>query len=320
MADQAALEASGLSKRYGDRHAVNGVTLTVQPGEIHGLLGRNGAGKTTLMRMLLGLVRPDAGSMRLLGRPAGTTAAPVPGGVAGFVDTPRFYPYLSGRRNLALLARLDGAAATPREADRVGNALGQVGLAADADAKVGGYSAGMRQRLGLAAALLRGPDLLILDEPTSSLDPAGARDLRANLRRLAADGVAVLLSSHDMAEVEDLCAVLTIVHEGRVVFSGTPFDLRKLAPDAVHRLRTSDDDRARAIGGEHARVEIVVAGDGGGGLDVSAAAAALDPYVIALGRAGIAIRSLERRAGSLESVFLRITGDSAAGDSPEAPS
>jgi ABC-2 type transport system ATP-binding protein len=320
MADQAALEATGLSKRYGDRHAVNGVSLAVQSGEVHGLLGRNGAGKTTLMRMLLGLVRPDAGTMRLLGRPAGTTAAPVPGGVAGFVDTPRFYPYLSGRRNLALLARLDGVRSGSREADPVSEALGQVGLVADADAKVGGYSAGMRQRLGLAAALLRAPRLLILDEPTSSLDPAGARDLRASLRRLAADGVAVLLSSHDMAEVEDLCAVLTIVHEGRVVFSGTPFDLRKLAPDAVHRLRTSDDDRARTIGAEHAGVVIALADDGAGGLDVSAAEAALDPYVIALGRAGIAIRSLEPRAGSLESVFLRITGDSETADSPEVPS
>jgi ABC-2 type transport system ATP-binding protein len=313
MAEQAALEAVGLSKRYGDRYAVNGVDLVVHAGQVHGLLGRNGAGKTTLLRMLLGLVRPDAGTTRLLGGPAGTTTSSVPGGVAGFVDTPQFYPYMSGRRNLTLLARLDDAAgsAVPRRVDDV---LGQVGLVSRADAKVGAYSAGMRQRLGLASALLRAPRLLLLDEPTSSLDPAGARDLRSHLRLLAGEGAAVLLSSHDMAEVEDLCAILTIVHEGRVVFSGSATDLRKLAPDAVHRLRTSDDDRARAIGETESGVNVEVVMDGDGGLDVSASEAALDAFAIALGRAGIAIRSLERRDRSLESLFLRITGDSGAHD------
>jgi ABC-2 type transport system ATP-binding protein len=308
MADQAALEVTGLSKSYRDHHAVTGVDLVVRPGEVHGLLGPNGAGKTTLMRMVLGLVRPDAGTVRLLGQVAGTMARPVPEGVAGFVDTPRFYPYLSGRKNLCLMARLDGAApATWR--DRVGDVLEQVGLAAEGDTRVGAYSAGMRQRLGLAAALLRSPRLLLLDEPTNSLDPAGARDLRARVRRLAADGVAVLLSSHDMAEVEDLCAVLTILRHGRVAFSGTVEQLRRQTPGAVHRLRTSDDDRARSIGG----VEIAVAADGDG-LDVCAHETALDRYVIALGKAGIAVRSLESQDRSLESLFLRLTSDGAPAD------
>ncbi len=308
MTEKPALEVTGLSKRYRDRQAVSGVDLVVRPGEVHGLLGPNGAGKTTLMRMVLGLVRPDAGTVRLLGGAAGTT--PVPDGVAGFVDAPRFYPYLSGRRNLRLVAGLDGMAIA-KAADKIDDVLGQVGLAAQADVKVGGYSAGMRQRLGLAAALLRSPKVLLLDEPTNSLDPAGARDLRARVRRLAADGVAVLLSSHDMAEVEDLCAVLTIIHHGRVAFSGTVADLRKRTPGAVHRLRTSDDRRALSIRG----AQVTVAPDGDG-LDVCAAEGALDSYVIALGQAGIAVRSLESQDRSLESMFLRLTPD---GASPEPP-
>jgi len=309
VAEPLALEAVGLCKRYGARHAVQGVDLAVRPGEIHGLLGPNGAGKTTLLRMLLGLVRPDAGAVRLLGQDAGIPGRALPDGVAGFVDTPRFYPYLSGRTNLLLMARLDGTARA-RAPERVTEVLGQVGLAPDADVKVASYSAGMRQRLGLAAALLRSPRLLLLDEPTTSLDPAGARDLSMHLRRLAADGVAILLSSHDMAEVEELCATLTIVHQGGVVFSGTVEDLRKHAPAAVHRLRTNDDTKALSIGAGKRDVQVEVAADGGG-LDVGASAEALDAYVIALGGAGIAIRGLEARDRSLESMFLRLTSGSA---------
>ncbi len=317
MAEPLALEAVGLFKRYGARHAVQGVDLAVRAGVIHGLLGPNGAGKTTLLRMLLGLVRADAGAVRLLGQDAGVPGRALPDGVAGFVDTPRFYPYLSGRKNLLLMARLDGTARA-RAPERVAEVLGQVGLARDADVKVAGYSAGMRQRLGLAAALLRSPRLLLLDEPTTSLDPAGARDLSTHLRRLAADGVAILLSSHDMAEVEELCATLTIVRQGRVAFSGTVEDLRRQAPAAVHRLRTNDDARALSIATEKRDVQVDVAEDGGG-LDVGASAEALDAYVIALGGAGIAIRGLEARDRSLESLFLRLTSDS-ADRAPPSPS
>jgi ABC-2 type transport system ATP-binding protein len=307
MADEPALEATSLSKRYGDRVAVDGVDLVVRRGEIHGLLGPNGAGKTTLMRMILGLARPDAGTVRLLGRALGTAGGAVPPGVAGFADTPRFYPYLSGRTNLLLLARLDGLGSRERS-DRVEAALEEVRLVADAAAKVAGYSAGMRQRLGLAAALLRSPRLLLLDEPAQALDPAGARDLRALLRRLASDGTAVLLSSHDMAEVEDLCAELTIVHRGRVVFSGTPAKLREGAPEAVHRLRTSDDAEALSLGKARQDLHVAFAADSAG-LDVHANDVALDAFVIALGRAGIAVRALDSRDRSLEALFLRLTGD-----------
>ena len=265
------------------------------------------------MRVLLGLVRRDAGTVRLLGCGLDSTAGPVPDGVAGFVETPAFYPYLSGRRNLALLARLDGDEGSGRS-DRVDDALEQIGLASQADVAVAGYSAGMRQRLGLAAALLRSPRLLFLDEPTSSLDPGGARDVRALARRLADEGAAVVLSSHDMAEVEELCAVLTVINRGRVVFSGTVDELRKLAPDAVHALRTSDDCAALDLASQRPGVKVASAADGG--LEVSADIEALDAYVIALGRAGIAVRVLERRARSLESLFLELTGNGGAGEAP----
>src|SRR4029453_17479210 len=178
VSDAPILEATGVSKRYGDRDALRGVDLTARRGQLHGLLGPNGAGKTTLMRVLLGLIRRDAGTVRILGREIGMDDRQVADGVAGFVETPAFYPPLRGRRNLPLLAGLDNDP-KPGRADRIADALEQTGLGADADRTVAGYSAGMRQRLGVAAALLRSPQLLFLDEPTSSLDPAGARDVRA---------------------------------------------------------------------------------------------------------------------------------------------
>jgi ABC-2 type transport system ATP-binding protein len=317
MAEEPALEVIGLSKRYGDRRVVDHVNLVVRPGEVHGLLGPNGAGKTTFLRMLLGLVRPDDGTARLLGCPAGHPGVPNPAEVSGFADSPRFYPYLSGRRNLRLLSRLD----SPRgqlEDDKVREVLDQVGLAPSADAKVSGYSAGMRQRLGLAAALLRSPRLLLLDEPTTSLDPAGASELRAHVRRLAADGVAVLWSSHDMAEVEDLCAALTILHHGRVAFSGTLNDLRGRAPATTHRIRTSDDVRARTIGEAQPGLAVSVANDSTG-LDVRTNDVSLDAYVLALGRAGIAVRALESRDRSLEALFLTLTADGPEAERTPSP-
>src|SRR5262245_58879285 len=189
MPQSPALEAVGVSKRYGNREALCGVDLIAQPGQLHGLLGPNGAGKTTLMRVLLGLVRPDAGTVRLLGRELSSIRGQIPAGVAGLVEAPAFYPYLSGRKNLELLARLHGEAKSGRNF-AVEDVLGQTGLAAYADVSLAAYSAGMRQRLGLAGALLRCPQLLLLDEPTSSLDPAGARVVRALTRRLANEGTA----------------------------------------------------------------------------------------------------------------------------------
>ncbi|MEN3339242.1 MAG: type transport system ATP-binding protein [Acidobacteriota bacterium] len=312
VVDRPALEALAVSKRYGDRHALRDVELVARAAGLHGLLGPNGAGKTTLMRILLGLVRRDGGTVHLLGRDLDTLHA-LPEGVAGFVDTPAFYPYLTGRRNLALLARLDGDVASPG-ARQIDDALDQAGLGARADDPVAGYSTGMRQRLALAAALVRSPRLLLLDEPTSSLDPAGARDVRALLRQIAADGAAVVLSSHDMAEVEELCTAVTIINRSRIVFSGTLDELRRRAPASTQALRTSNDSGALEVAASLHDVDARAARDGG--LDVSADPAALDAYVIALGRAGIAVRGLERRASSLESLFLQLTED---GPDPGAP-
>jgi ABC-2 type transport system ATP-binding protein len=161
-----AIEVRGISKRYGDRDVLSDVSLLVRPGRLHGLLGPNGAGKTTLLRVVLGLTEADAGSVHLLGAPVRATTDPLAEGVAGYVETPAFYPYLSGRRNLSLLARLDDGPSADRRA-RVERALEQVGLSTRADISVSGFSAGMRQRLGLAAALLRSPRVLLIDEPTS---------------------------------------------------------------------------------------------------------------------------------------------------------
>jgi ABC-2 type transport system ATP-binding protein len=302
-----ALEASGISKRYDDRDTLFDVDMVAPAGQLHGLLGPNGAGKTTLLRIVLGLVRRDSGSVHLLGQDLDRASGAIPDGVAGFVDAPAFYPYLSGRQNLGLLSRLDGRGGR-FEPGAVSDALEQAGLADHADRTVAGYSAGMRQRLGLAAALLRTPRLLLLDEPTTSLDPAGTRQVRALLGRLVREGTSVVLSSHDMNEVEEICDAVTILHVGKVVFSGTMHELRGQAPASTHVLRTSNDAGALLLASRQDDVQVAPSVEGEG-LDVSAEVPALDAYVIALGHAGIAIRRLEQRASSLESLFLQLTAD-----------
>src|SRR3954454_22334566 len=191
----AVVEARGLVKTYGEITAVDHVDLTVQTGDVYGYLGPNGAGKTTSLRMLLGLIRPTEGGAKLFGRDPLHDGARALEGVAGFVEEPRFYPYLTRRKNLELLAAFDGGEAP----SRVDDALETVELADRAKDRVGGYSHGMRQRLGIAAALLRDPSLLLLDDPATGLDPAGMRDMRRLIRRLAAEGMTVLLSSHLLA-------------------------------------------------------------------------------------------------------------------------
>ncbi len=310
MAGVAAVRTSGLVKRFGELCAVDRVALSVEEGEVQGLLGPNGAGKTTLLRMLFGLIEPDAGTIELLGEPL-RFLAPLPEGVAGFVEDPAFYPYLSGRANLELLAELDGGAAPAR----IGAALERVGLATRGGDRVGGYSTGMRQRLGIAAALVRSPRLLLLDEPTSGLDPAGARDVRLLLRELAAEGVAVLLSSHLIGEVEDACDSFTVLRSGSVVWNGTAAQLRSQAPPAAYLLVTSDDRRALQLASRFAGVDARGAGDGSGvgdGLSVTTGEDALDRFVIALGQEGIAVRRLEPQASALELMFFSLTREEAA--------
>jgi ABC-2 type transport system ATP-binding protein len=302
------VEARGLVKRYGDVTAVDDVDLTVGAGEVYGYLGPNGAGKTTSLRMLLGLIRPDAGSVKLFGRDPLLEGARALDGVAGFVEAPRFYPYLSGRRNLELVAALDGGDA----AARIGEALDTVELTARAKDRVGGYSHGMRQRLGIAAALVRDPRLLLLDEPTTGLDPGGMRDMRRLVRRLAGQGITVLLSSHLMGEVEELCDRVAIVRTGRVVYEGSLADL--LASTAGrYALRTTDDVRAAALAAERPGVTDVRFADGG--LTLTAGEEAVAALSVALGEAGIGIAALVPRTATLEELFFRMT----EGDTTPAP-
>lgn len=210
------LEARRLSKSFADVRAVRGVSFTLGRGEVCGLLGPNGAGKSTTIRMLLGLVTPDDGEAVILGEPV-KPGAPVLGRVGAIVEEAAFYPFLNGRANLTLDQRLGGHK-DPEDIDRV---LDLVGLSDVAHRKVKTYSHGMRQRLGIARALLGAPDLLVLDEPTTGLDPAGMKDVRELLRRLAGGGVSILLSSHLLSEIEITCDAVLVMRSGEVIASGS---------------------------------------------------------------------------------------------------
>jgi ABC-2 type transport system ATP-binding protein len=249
------------------------------------------------------LVRPDAGRIEVFGR----QPAPAAGvdAVAGFVEEPRFYPYLSARQTLELFADLDGGDAR----GRIGEVLDLVGLEQRAaDRRIGGYSTGMRQRLGLALALLGNPRVLLLDEPTTGLDPTGAGEMRDVLRRLAAEDVAVLLSSHDMPAVADVCSAVTFLASGRVVWDGSMERLQSEAPAAEYRLETSDDARALAESTSHPEVRALE--DGQAGLIVAAEREALDRFVLALAAEGVAVRRLTEVTSSVEAMFLNLTGGS----------
>jgi ABC-2 type transport system ATP-binding protein len=290
------VHARGLSKAFGEVVALDGVDLDVAAGQVHGLVGPNGAGKTTLLGLLLGLAAADGGELEILGRPVRRALA-LPGGVAGFVDGPGLYPALTARQNLAALARLRGDGA-----DRVGDALEQVGLTAVADDRVRGFSLGMRQRLGLAAALLTEPGLLVLDEPANGLDPAGARHVHRVLAELAAQGMAVVLSSHRMDDLAALCREVTVLAAGRVVFSG-PIGLLAAGSGALdHRLRTSDQAAARRIAAELD----VLRRDDADALVVRAAGPALDEMVARLVGDGVGVRELAPVVSPLEAAFLAL--------------
>jgi ABC-2 type transport system ATP-binding protein len=298
-----AVRATGLVKRFGATTAVDRVDLVVNSGEVRGLLGPNGAGKTTLLRMLFGLIRPDAGTVELLGNRLDHLGGDVLDAVGGFVEDPCFYPYLSGRSNLKLLAKLDGRAGI----GEIDDALARVDLSRRADDRVSGYSTGMRQRLGLAAALLRRPRLLLLDEPTSGLDPAGTRAVTKLVRDLAAAGVAVLLSSHQIGELEKVCDSYTVVRHGRTVWEGTATELDAQAPDSAYALVTSDDTHALELAGRIQGIRVQRATRGG--LVVAARQAEMDELVVALGDARVLIRRLELVVSPLESMFFALTSE-----------
>jgi ABC-2 type transport system ATP-binding protein len=304
--DVLAVHAAGLRKSYGSFLAVKDLTLDVGQGDVYGLLGPNGAGKTTFLRMLFGLIRPDAGEIELFGQSVMADPVAATRHVAGFIETPRFYGYLSGRVNLELLAKLDRQDLTKNRIDEV---LELVDLGGRGDDKAGNYSYGMRQRLGVAAALLRDPKLLVVDEPTNGLDPAGMRDMRALIKRLASTGLTVLLSSHNMLEVEDICQHVTIMSSGDVVFHGSLEELRAQAPEAEYVLNTPDPDAALKICA--AQSDVRRARTEGGNVHFVATERAVEILSLTLGQAGIPLRSLAPVRAPLETLFFKLTGSDA---------
>jgi ABC-2 type transport system ATP-binding protein len=299
------VETSGLTKRFGDRIAVDEVDLHVPRGSAFGYLGPNGAGKTTMIRMLLGLTSVTSGTMHLLGRPVPAERATALARVGAIVEEPRFHGHLTGRENLTVIA----AAREPEAHARIDGALARTGLSQRADERVKRYSLGMRQRLGVARSLLADPELLILDEPTNGLDPAGIREFRDMIRGFVAEGRTVLLSSHLLDEVEKICDAVAIVDRGRVVMQGPIAELARGGEETI-LIATSDEERALALLGETRAVASAVAEANGIRVrlrsDVEAEPAADD-----LGRrlvlAGLAIRRFEPARASLEQRFLDIT-------------
>ncbi|MGH2864002.1 MAG: ATP-binding cassette domain-containing protein [Solirubrobacteraceae bacterium] len=302
MSEQEAppVSARGLVKRYDDVLAVDHIDLNVHAGDVYGFLGPNGAGKTTTLRMALGLITPTEGTVELFGRDPMRQGARALEGVAGFVEAPRFYPYLSARKNLELLAALDGDGA----AGRIEEVLASVELAPRAKHRLAGYSHGMRQRLGIAAALLRRPRLLILDEPATGLDPAGMRDMRDLIRRLAGEGITILLSSHQLPEVQELCDRVAIVEAGRLVYEGALADLRRQG-DACYRLRSTDDERALELMRTQPRIERPANDEHG--LSFQADERDVAALSLALAREGVGILALTPELATLEDLFFRLT-------------
>lgn len=306
MEELRAIRARGVTKSFGDVVALDGIDLDVTQGQLHGLVGPNGAGKTTLLGLLLGLAVADSGRLEILGTPV-ERALDAPDGVAGFVDGPALYPSLTPRQNLAALAALRGHDARTAGIDDV---LAEVGLTDVADDRTRGFSLGMRQRLGLAAALLTKPRLLVLDEPANGLDPAGKKHVHGVLGRLAADGTAVVLSSHNMDDLEALCSEVTILAAGRVVFSGPLSKLATENRELDYRLLTSDPRAARRLADEAPGIEVVE--DAGVRQDaeplvVRALVPALDQLVVRLVEAGVAPRELTPVVSPLEAAFLALT-------------
>lgn len=306
------IAAQGVIKRYGDVAAVDGVDLTVRTGDIYGFLGPNGAGKTTTLRMLLSLIRPDGGSIQLFGRDLAVDPVRALAGVAGTIEEPRLYDYLSGRRNLELLAAFDRQGVGRRAIDE---ALEQVELGDRAGDRVGEYSQGMRQRLGIASCLVRRPRLLILDEPDIGVDPAGLRFIRDLLERLSAERITILLSSHLLAEVQEVCTRVAVINAGRIAYEGAVADL-EAGTATRYRLRATDPPRARDICAGLSSVR-ELAFDGELVIFTLAEKQTTVSLTRALGEAGVGIDALERAEGRLERLFFQLTGQ-AGGDGETA--
>jgi ABC-type multidrug transport system ATPase subunit len=296
MDDTFVIETSGLTKRYGERIiAVDRLDMRVRRGEVYGFLGPNGAGKTTTLRMVLGLVRPTSGSARVLGASPGSPEALAR--VGALVESPSLYPFLSGGDNLRVLAR---HARVPES--RVDAVLEEVELTDRASDRFATYSLGMKQRLGVAAALLKDPELLILDEPTNGMDPAGMAEMRTFIRGLGRGRRTVLLSSHLMTEVEQICDRVGVIRRGSLVGEGTVAELRGRE---TLRVRAEPAAAAERLLGTLPAVERVTVADGG--FHIAADPAAASAINQALVEAGIAVSELRREQASLEEVFLELT-------------
>jgi len=301
-----AIATRGLTKRYGRQVAVDALDLEVPAGSVFGFLGPNGSGKTTTIRLLLGLAYPDTGEMEVLGQSMPDHRLQVLPRVGALVEGPSHYPFLTGAENLA---RFDAAAAVTSRAGRAGRvalALERVGLTAAAGKKVRAYSLGMKQRLGLAAALLAPRALLVLDEPTNGLDPQGTREVRSLVRELAAEGSTVFLSSHLLSEVEQVCSHAAVMSGGKLMVQGPLGDIRAKAGGRI-TVVTPDPQPALAVIAELGLADPRPVPEG----CVSAVLGATDPSDVtaALVRAGVRVRGISNAAGSLEDVFLSLTGE-----------
>jgi ABC-2 type transport system ATP-binding protein len=300
-----AVESERLSKRFGRQLAVDAIDLAVPRGGVYGFLGPNGSGKTTTIRMLLGLVRPTAGRHALLGAPMPAGAARVLPRVGALIEGPGFHPYLSGRDNLR---RLDAAdrTADPATADaRVAQSLARVGLTAAAGKRYRAYSLGMRQRLALAAALLSPRELLVLDEPTNGLDPQGTREVRGLISSLAREGATVLLSTHLLSEVEQICSHVGVMHQGRLVAQSS---LAQLRAGARPRARVETDrpgDAARVL----RELGLSEVETGAGAASAVLDGAAPEKVVATLVHDGVPVRGFAVVAPDLEELFVSLTGE-----------
>ncbi|HWU47902.1 MAG TPA: ABC transporter ATP-binding protein [Humibacter sp.] len=307
-ASELAIHTSGLTKRFRDRVAVDGIDLSVPRGAVFGFLGPNGSGKTTTIRMLLGLAAATSGKVSVLGRPIPRDTAVVLPRVGALVEGAAFYPYLSGSANLRRYDTADPQAPAATRSSRIAEAMSRVGLTHAAAKKVRAYSLGMKQRLAIAHALLTSHELLVLDEPTNGLDPQGTREVRSLIRRLAAEGATVFVSSHLLAEIEQLCTHAAIMSAGRIVAQGT-LDQLRAAGRARVLVRTPDVLEATKVL-QRAGLEP----EAGEARDIVTALqsplpVATESLVAALVAAGVRVRGVEASTGSLEDRFVELTGE-----------
>ena len=309
------IQTRGLSKRFGRQLAVNGVDLAVPRGSVFGFLGPNGSGKTTTIRIMLGLAAASSGSVRVLGEEMPERLRTVLPRVGALVEGPAFYPFLSGAANLLRFDAADPAAPAGTRHARVRTALERVGLGHAADKKVRAYSLGMKQRLGIANALLVPRELLVLDEPTNGLDPQGTREVRHLVRSLAADGATVFVSSHLLAEVEQICTHAAIMSAGRLVAQGPLTELRRAGQARIRLLTPDAGTAARVLAGLGLTADGGTAAAGGEVLYAplparpDAGAPTPEGVVEALVAAGVRVRGFNLEQGSLEDRFVELTGE-----------